>query len=309
MRVLVTGAAGFIGSHLALKLAEKGHEVHALDNFDDYYSPVLKRKNAALLAHQHIPVHRLDLAEDPLEGVLEGIDVVFHLAAQPGNNAQTPYTSYLRNNLFATVSLLEAIKGRGIKFIHASTSSVYGEYAEKSEDTLPAPISPYGATKLGAEAVVGAANRRGDVPATILRYYSVYGERERPDKLFPKLFYCLNHDEAFPLFEGSLQHKRSFSYVGDIVEGTILALENFERAQGEIFNLGSAQVFTTADAIALAEKITAKKLQVRNLPARSGDQKSTAAIIEKAHVVLGYAPKTSLFEGLTKLQSWAKKEL
>jgi UDP-glucuronate 4-epimerase len=309
MELLVTGGAGFIGSHLALELAKAGHRVHALDNFDPYYDPAFKRANAHLLVKAGIAFHKLDLAEDPIEGVLEGIDGVFHLAAQPGNNAETPYTSYLRNNMLATVALLEALKGRDIRLVHVSTSSVYGKFAESPEETLPAPISPYGVTKLGAEAAVAAAQRRGEVSATILRCFSVYGERERPDKLFPKLFSALKHDQCFPLFEGSLDHQRSFSYVGDIVRGLIQALERFDKAQGEVFNLGSDKVFTTGQAIALAEGLTQKALKIENLPPRPGDQVSTRAVIDKARARIGYEPVVSLEEGLARVWTWAQKAL
>jgi nucleoside-diphosphate-sugar epimerase len=306
MRILVTGGAGFIGSHLALQLKLAGHRVRTLDNFDAYYDPSLKHQNARLLEKEGILNHRLDLALDPLEGVLGETEFVIHAAAQPGNDANTSYFSYIKNNFHSTVSLIETLKnfkinGREIPMIFVSTSSVYGLNATGGEETLPAPVSPYGVTKVAAEAAVMSAIRRKEFSGCILRYFSVYGPRERPDKLFPKLFHALKHEEEFPLFEGSREHRRSFTYVGDIVRGTILALENWNKAQGEIFNIGDHRTHTTGEALELAQEISGKRLKFQHLPARAGDQQSTAANISKARNILGYEPQITLEEGLKKV--------
>lgn len=298
MRILVTGGAGFIGSHLALRLKEEGHLVDVVDSFDAYYDVGLKKNNARLLKKQGILVHTLDLAIDPLEGLLDDVEFVIHAAAQPGNDASTSYFSYIKNNFHATVALLEALKNKKVPMIFCSTSSVYGLEATGDETTLPAPVSPYGVTKLAAEAAVQAAVRRGEIEACILRYFSVFGPRERPDKLFPKLFYALMQGVEFPLYEGSEKHLRSFTYVDDIVQGTLLAMKNWERARGEIFNIGTDEQVTTAHAIEVAEQITGKKLKIKKLPPRAGDQLATHANIEKAGRVLGYSPQTKLRKGL-----------
>lgn len=301
MRILVTGGAGFIGSHLALRLAQEKHLVSVVDNFDGYYEPALKRQNARMLIKQNILIHELDLAVDPLEGMLEDVELVIHAAAQPGNDAATPYFSYIKNNFHATVALVEALKNKKVPMIFCSTSSVYGLNATEDETTLPLPVSPYGVTKLAAEAAVQSAVRRGELDAAILRYFSVYGPRERPDKLFPKLFYALKHGTEFPLYEGSEKHLRSFTYVGDIVTGTLQAIKNWEKARGEIFNIGTDEQVTTAHAIEVAEQIAGKKLKIKRLPARAGDQLATHANIGKARRVLGYTPHTKLCEGLKEV--------
>ncbi len=298
MRILVTGGAGFIGSHLALALAEEKHLVHVVDNFDGYYEPSLKRQNARLLMKKKILIHELDLGVDPLEGMLEDVEFVIHAAAQPGNDANTPYFSYIKNNFHATVALLESLKNKKVPMIFCSTSSVYGLNATEDETTLPAPVSPYGVTKVAAEAAVQAAVRRGEIDACILRYFSVFGPSERPDKLFPKLFYALMHGTEFPLYEGSEKHLRSFTYVSDIVDGTLKAMKNWEKVRGEIFNIGTDEQVTTAHAIEVAEQITGKKLKIKKLPPRAGDQLATHANIDKARRTFGYAPQTKLREGL-----------
>lgn len=283
--------------------------MRALDNIDGYYNPLLKHKNAHQLSKSGILLHQIDLAIDPLEGVLEHTDLVIHAAAQPGNSSDTPYGSYIKNNFHATVALTEALKGTSTRLIFCSTSSVYGLNATGDENTLPAPVSPYGVTKLAAEAAVMSAVRRKELGACILRYFSVFGPRERPDKLFPKLFHALKHGKEFPLFEGSEHHKRSYSFVGDIVKGTLLAVKNIENINGEIFNIGTDEISTTGQAIAIAEELTGKKLNIKRLPPRPGDQLSTGANIAKARAKLGFAPQTSLKEGLKEVWAWAKEEL
>jgi len=312
MRILVTGAAGFIGSHTALRLAKEGHEVYGVDNFDSYYAPSAKKENAQLLWKQaKILVHRIDLAIDPLQGILPGTDAIIHLAAQPGNDPDTTQDSYIKNNFYATVALIEAVKTHcpNAQFIHGSTSSVYGADATVAEDTLPAPISPYAVTKLAAEAAIQSAQRRGEIHSSILRFFSVYGPRERPDKLFPKLFSALKNNSPFPLFEGSANHKRSFTYIDDIVEGIVLALTHFDKIESEVINLGSSSCSTTAQALDIAQQITGNTLQVKNLPARPGDQLATHANISKAQDLLGYQPNTSITDGLKQVWQWAQRTL
>lgn len=307
MRILITGGAGFIGSHLALKLAQDKHDVRAVDNFDPYYVVTLKKRNAQLLQRAGVLIHQLDLAVDPLEGLLEEVELVIHCAAQPGNDANTTYFSYLKNNLHATVALVEALKGSDTRLIACSTSSVYGLNATGDETTLPAPVSPYGVTKLAAEAAVMSAVRRGELQACVLRYFSVFGPRERPDKLFPKLFRALREGSPFPLYQGSEKHERSFSYVEDIVHGTLLAVEHWDKARGEVFNLGTDEMQTTGQVLAWAQEISGKPLNLQKLPPRAGDQLSTRANIAKATRLLGYRPQVKLQEGMR--QMWESLKL
>lgn len=311
MKIVVTGAAGFIGSHLAEKLNELGHDVIGIDSFTDYYAIQLKQLNAADLAEKGIPVYKLDLAEDDLTPAIEGAEFIFHLAAQPGISATTPYRVYVRNNLDATFRLLEAAKKQeSLKlFINTSTSSVYGKYATEAETAVPQPTSIYGVTKLAAEQLALAYHRDQGFPACSLRVFSALGPRERPEKLYTKLIRSILLDVPFPLFKGSKSHSRSYSYVGDIVDGYVTVMQQPEKAVGEIFNIGSDQEMTTAEGIAIVEEILGKEAQLDEKPRRPGDQLHTRANIEKAREVLGYEPKTSLAVALEKQVQWYKERI
>jgi len=310
MLTLVTGAAGYIGSNLSLLLREKGHEVVGLDAFTDYYPVAIKRHTAERLDGAGVPVHELDLAESSLEAVLEGVDSVVHLAAQPGISATTPWSDYHRNNIVATHRLVEACKKvEGLKFLNVATSSCYGLHATDAEDVAPKPASWYGATKLGAEQEALAMHRSGKLSAASVRLFSVYGERERPEKLFPRIIGAIANDEAFPLYDGSWDHKRSFTYVGDICEGIICALENWDKAQGEIFNLGTDACFTTGEAIEAVQEAMGKKANIDVKPPRPGDQAATHANIDKIRSRLGWEPKTGLVEGVERTVKWYMDEV
>lgn len=309
MNLLITGACGYIGSSLALLFRQEGHRVVGLDSFNDYYSPALKRRNAALLQQAGVEIAELDLAESPLEPTLAGIDGLVHLAAQPGISASTPWSDYHRNNIIATHRLVDAAKqARVARFINIATSSVYGLNATGPETTPPAPASWYGVTKLAAEQEVLAACRAKSLSACSMRLFSVYGERERPEKLFPKLLNALINDGEFPLFRGSREHLRSFTYVGDICTGISAALKQWDKAEGEIFNLGTDQCFTTGEAMATAEALVGRKLKVKELPPRPGDQAATHANIDKIKTRLGWQPNTSLKSGLEQMIAWFRRE-
>ena len=306
MQILVTGGCGFIGSHLALTFASVGHRVRVVDNFDTYYSPSLKHKNARLLEKAGILIHRADLAIDPLEPIIEHTDFIIHAAAQPGIDENCPYFNYIKNNIHATVSLVETLRTSfpKTKLVHISTSSVYGINATGDETTLPAPASAYGVTKLAAEQAVMSAVRLNQIEAAVIRPFSIYGERERPDKLFPRLVAALKNDTPLPFFAGSEKHERSFNYVGDLVQAVQLIMNQWDKAKGEIFNIGSNETFTTGYALDLAQEISGKKLKFNHLPARAGDQLATRTTSAKARQLLGYNPQTTLREGLTKMWTW-----
>jgi UDP-glucuronate 4-epimerase len=308
---LVTGAAGFIGSHLCEKLASLGHDVTGLDNFNSYYDPALKQMNAADLAQIGIGVLNKDLNSN-LSGVFsQAFDYIFHLAAQPGISAETSLQEYVSNNIFATQNLLQAVQAGapGTRcFVNIATSSVYGGEATVAEDASPQPISFYGITKWAAEQLVLSCHREGKLPGCSIRLYSVYGPRERPEKLYTKLIDNLYHDRPFPLFEGSLHHERSFTYVGDIVSGLAAIVGREHLVAGEIINLGTDEVNTTAEGIRAVEQIMDKKLTVEHKPARPGDQLRTAAVISKARDLLGYEPQTSLYDGLALQVAWYLKK-
>lgn len=307
MRILVTGAAGFIASHLCEKLRDLGHEVVGLDNFNDYYSPALKRLNASDLKAKGIDVIEIDL-NDNLQTVFQTpYDYIYHLAAQPGISAETPLSDYVTNNIFATQNLLDAVAkyNPNLKsFINIATSSVYGLVANVDENVPAKPISFYGSTKLAAEQLVLGQQRLGKLKACSIRLYSVYGPRERPEKLYTKLIENLYSDKPFPLFEGSVKHERSFTYVGDIVDGLVVIIGKEDIVNGEIINLGTDEVHTTQEGINLVEEIMHKKLIIDHKPARKGDQEKTSAVINKARRLLGYEPKVTFKKGLEQQVQW-----
>lgn len=309
MKILVTGAAGFIGSHMAEKLKAEGHTVIGLDCFSPYYPVELKYQNKADLERIDVPVLHLDLKNPLQPGMLpDDIEVIYHFAAHPGNSAQSSFEDYLLNNVLATRHLLEysPATGRIPYFINISTSSVYGLEATCPETAVPAPVSWYGVTKLAAEQLVLARVRAGQTEGTSVRLYSVYGPRERPDKLYSKLIFHGLRGEAFPLFSGSETHLRSFTYVGDSVDGLNRILQHREKCNGEIYNLGSEAEYSTAEGIKIIEEILGLPIPVKVMPPRSGDQLRTRAVIDKARRDFGYQPRTSLREGLTRQVEWYK---
>jgi UDP-glucuronate 4-epimerase len=307
MKILVTGAAGFIASHLCEKLVSMGHLVFGIDNFNDYYDVKLKEINASDLVNKGVTIFREDLNSD-LKSVFENqYDYIFHLAAQPGISAGTPLQEYVDNNIYATQNLLDSVVkyNPDLKlFVNIATSSVYGKEATVNETAIPKPASYYGVTKLAAEQLVLSLKIEGKIKACSVRLYSVYGPRERPEKLYTKLIENLYYDKPFPLFEGSIYHERSFTYVGDIVEGLAAVIGKEELLNGEIINLGTDEVNTTQEGITAVEEIMNKKLLVDNQPPRKGDQLKTAAIIDKARNLLNYNPKVILKQGLQEQVNW-----
>jgi len=307
MKILITGAAGFIASHLCEKLKSLGHEVYGIDNFNDYYDIKLKELNASDLANQGISIFRKDLNDDLTDVFAVPYDYIFHFAAQPGISSDTTLGEYVTNNINATQNLLESVLkyNSNLKsFVNISTSSVYGIEATVDETQLTKPVSFYGVTKLASEQLVLGLQRTGKLKACSIRLYSVYGPRERPEKLYTKLIENLYYDKPFPLFEGSVKHERSFTYVGDIVEGLTAIIGKENTIDGEIINLGTDEVNTTQEGIQAVEAIMNKKLIIDYKPARNGDQLRTSAVIDKARLLLGYQPKTSLKQGLQKQVDW-----
>jgi nucleoside-diphosphate-sugar epimerase len=252
-----------------------------------------------------------DLRTDDLRSIVGDADVVYHFAAQPGISSHVPFEDYVDNNIYATKRLLDAVRDAGSVslFVHISTSSVYGAIASSDETIAPKPTSPYGVTKLASEQLALSYHREGGLPVTVLRLFSVYGERERPEKLYFKFIKSLYTGEAFPLHEGSEHHVRSYTYVQDIVNGCLLVLAHKEKAIGEIFNLGNDRTITTGEGLAIVEGIIGKQAEILRTPKRSGDQLETAAHIYKARTILGYNPIIRPEEGLARQVVWYRDRI
>jgi UDP-glucuronate 4-epimerase len=291
-RYVVTGAAGFIGSHLADALLARGDDVVAIDSFTDYYDPARKEENA-----ESFDVQRLDVAEDSLD--LGGVDGVFHLAAQAGVRPSFEHFDvYLRRNVLATQRVLEGAAALGVRVVFASSSSVYGD-AERyptPEDAELLPISPYGITKLAAERLVAAY----PVDAVVLRYFTVYGPRQRPDMGFSLLIDALLEDREFELFGDP---SRSFTFVGDVVDATIAAMDR--APAGAIYNVGGGEEATVREAIATLERASGRTARIRQGEHARGDARRTAADVTRIRDDLGWSPRTSLEDGLRAQWSWA----
>ena len=298
MRFVVTGAAGFIGSHLTEALLGQGHEVVAIDCFTDYYDPVLKEDNAA-----EFDVARLDLAADEL--LLDGFDGVFHLAGQPGvRSFGAVFDDYVRRNLVATQRVFESAVRAGVRVVFASSSSVYGD-AERyptPEDARPSPISPYGITKLGCEQLAYAYAKGFGLEAVILRYFTVYGPRQRPDMALARVVDALARGATFELYGDGLQ-SRSFTYVADVVAATIAAMERAPAAA--LYNVGGGVEATMRDAIATLEQASGRRLEVVERPAAPGDVRRTAADTGRIERELGWRAHTALADGLQGQWEWA----
>ena len=306
MRVLVTGAAGFIGSHVAERLLADGHAVIAVDNFHPYYGRAIKERNcAAIRAHANARFVEADLARADLAPIVDGVDAVIHLAAQAGVRGSwgDSFGGYLDCNVLSTQRLLEASRARKLHaFVYASSSSVYGDdaLAAVSEATLPAPHSPYGVTKLAGEHLALLYRRNHGTPAVALRYFSVYGPRERPDKAIQRFLTAARAGGGIRIF-GEVTQKRDFTFVGDIVEGTVSALAN--PPVGRSINLARGKTVALSELIDTIRRTTGAALPATHEPAVQGDVRTTSADISLARSLLKYAPKTDLAAGIAA--QWA----
>jgi nucleoside-diphosphate-sugar epimerase len=296
MRALVTGAAGFIGSHLAESLHARGHDVTGIDCFTDYYDPALKEENA-----RGLDVTRIDLAEDELD--FRGVDCVFHLAGQPGvRSFGAVFPLYLRRNVLASQRVFETAARDGARVVFASSSSVYGasERYPTPESTPPQPISPYGITKLACEQLAAAYVREFGLDCVVLRYFNAFGPRQRPDMAFTRVVNALCSGDTFVIF-GDGDQSRGWTYVVDVVDATIAAGEHGSGT----YNVGGAIEASLNESIELLERISGRTLDVRREPAVPGDQRRTSADTTRIRSELGWAPKISLEEGLAAQWEWA----
>ena len=301
MRYVVTGAAGFIGSHLAEALQGAGHEVLGIDCFTDYYDPAVKERNASKL-----DVRRLDLARDELD--FTEWDGVLHLAGQPGvRSFGDVFPLYVERNVLASQRVFEAAAVAGARVVFASSSSIYGEAEQypTPEETPPRPLSPYGITKLACEHLARASARSFGLDAVVLRYFNAYGPRQRPDMAFPRIVEALIEGRPFTLY-GDGEQSRSFTYVLDVVAASMLARERADA--GSVYNVGGGQEATMNETIAMLEGISERRLELVRTEAVAGDQRRTKADTTRIRDDLGWQPTTSLEDGLRAQWRWAAVE-
>ena len=307
--VMVTGAAGFIGSHLAERLVAEGYRVVGVDCFTDYYPRAVKEQNVAQLRRSdRFTLVEADLRTAELEPLLDGVAVIFHNAAMPGlMRSWTEFDEYMTCNLLATQRLLEAVHRVGVRhFIHASTSSVYGRDSSGDETRPTRPISPYGVTKLAAEHLVRAYGENFGVPYTILRYFSIYGPRQRPDMGYYIFIDAILRGKPITLF-GDGEQSRGNTYVLDCVEANLAAMRH--GPTGDVFNIGGGEEITLNRLIAKLEALIGREAIVRRGPPRPGEQRRALADIRKAQTVLGWLPRIGLDEGLRAQIAWQRSRL
>jgi nucleoside-diphosphate-sugar epimerase len=313
MLSVVTGAAGFIGSHLCEALLARGDTVRGVDCFTDYYDPSIKRRNLAdVLGHERFTLHELDLRDGELGPILEGADVVFHEAAQPGVRLSWAdgFRLYDAHNITATHRLLEACRAASTsRIIFASSSSVYGNAASYpcDETDSPDPFSPYGVTKLAGEHLFRAYASNFGVTGTILRYFTVYGPRQRPDMAFNRLIAAGLGGDPFPLY-GDGSAIRDFTFVDDVVRAN-LAASTSDTEAGEIINVAGGGSAKLSDLIALAGELIGEPIPIDQRAAVPGDVARTGGSIEKASRLLGWKPEIAVSEGLAKQIAWQRAQL
>jgi UDP-glucose 4-epimerase len=303
MRALVTGAAGFIGSHLVERLLVDGCEVVGVDALTDYYDPAVKRANVArVLGDPGFSWRELDLAADDLGGLLDGVDVVYHLAGQPGVRLSfgAGFGTYVRENVVGTQRLLEACVGRRLqRFVYASSSSVYGhiEGAASEAGTVRAPVSPYGMTKAATEDICGVYFRNEGVPVVGLRYFTVYGPRQRPDMAFCRFIEAALEGRALPLY-GDGRQLRDFTYVEDVVEATVAAGRHGR--PDRVYNIGGGTPVELRAVFGLLGEVLERPVLIDRLPAAHGDARATCADGSRALAELGFRPRVGLEVGLAR---------
>jgi UDP-glucuronate 4-epimerase len=309
MRILVTGGAGFIGSHLVEKLLSLGHDVAILDDFNDFYDPQIKRQNVAAVA-KDVTIHHLDLRDSGAVRNLfhrEKFEAIAHLAARAGvrPSIQNPQL-YYDTNVDGTLHLLDAARVTGVeRFIFASSSSVYGnsKTVPFSEDRqLIQTLSPYGATKIAGESLCSTYSHLYGMRVVALRYFTVYGPRQRPDLAIHQFTRRIHAGKPIDQF-GDGTTRRDYTYIDDIIQGTMAAL-NYDGPMFDIFNLGENETIQLRDLIAGIENALGEKAKINRLPEQPGDMPVTYADISKARKLLGYNPSTRLSDGLPRFIEW-----
>lgn len=308
MKSLITGCAGFIGSHLTDKLLLEGHEVTGIDCFTDYYPRAVKENNIKnALDHENFT-----FIENDIVNITEfpEVDYVFHQAAQAGVRASwgRSFGIYTRNNILATQKLLEYYKDKGVKkFIFASSSSIYGDLDKLPirEDAPKNPISPYGVTKLAAENLCSLYYKNYGTPTVSLRYFTVYGPRQRPDMGINKFVHAVLNDDIIEIY-GDGSQTRDFTYISDVVQANLLAARS--DAAGESFNIGGGSRISVTDLVGLIEDAAGKDAHIKYIEAQKGDVKHTYADVMKAGRLIGYKPTVGIGEGVKKYVEWYRRE-
>jgi nucleoside-diphosphate-sugar epimerase len=306
---IVTGAAGFIGSHLVETLLSRGERVIGIDHFNDYYDPAFKRKNIAVAeAHPNFQLIESSIESLPWNMLLDDADVVYHQAAQAGVRASwgEGFRLYTERNVNATQILLEAAKHapKLKRFVFASSSSIYGdaETLPTTEDLCPRPVSPYGITKLAAEHLCRLYFQNFGVPIVTLRYFTVYGPRQRADMAFHKFMKAIIEGRPISIY-GDGQQTRDYTFVKDAIAANIAAA-TAPNVAGGVFNIGGGSRVALVDVIDTLEQITGRPIQRQYEENARGDARHTAADTRKAAQILGYQPQVSLSEGLTQEWQW-----
>ncbi len=309
MKVLVTGCAGFIGSHLCPRLLSEGHEVLGVDSFTDYYPPARKRSNLEPFSKNgKFKLVEADLSSDSWNFDLGAVEAVFHLAGQPGVRASwgQNFELYVSDNILATQRLLERLRDskKLRKFVFASSSSVYGEPEKEKvgEDHPTRPHSPYGVTKLAAEHLCMLYAANYGMPAVALRFFTVYGPRQRPDMGFSRLIEAALGGGRFEVY-GDGSQEREFTYVSDVVEAVIASLK--PEASG-VFNVGGGSIITLREAIGIVENLAGLKVNLDYQPWKPGDLRRTGADISRARKILGYRPRVGIKDGLKAQIDWVR---
>ena len=312
MHILVTGCAGFIGSHTTERLLLDGHQVRGVDCFTDNYDPALKRSHLLGIAgHPQFELIESDLVTADPHALLSGIDAVLHLAGQPGvrDSWASGFEIYVQRNITATQRLLEAAKSTNIsRFAAASSSSVYGnaETYPTTELALPQPVSPYGVTKLASEHLCTLYAKNFGVPTVSLRYFTVYGPRQRPDMALRRMIDLSLADKPFPLFgDGSVS--RSFTYINDVVEANLAALLS-DAPSGSVCNIANESTASMTELIELVSSALGQPVRLDRLPAAAGDAERTGGSSELAQELLGWSPSTPLEQGVAEMVAWCRQE-
>ncbi|MCC5896781.1 MAG: NAD-dependent epimerase/dehydratase family protein [Phormidium sp. GEM2.Bin31] len=310
-KVIVTGAAGFVGSTLVETLLAQGHHVIGIDGFTDYYDTRIKHRNLdSVLNEPRFQLIQDDIRNLDWPSLFKEVDVVYHQAAQAGVRASwgKGFQTYTELNINSTQVLLEAAKDANLsRFVYASSSSVYGNAIAypTTEETLPQPVSPYGVTKLAAEHLCRLYHVNYGVPTVSLRYFTVYGPRQRPDMAFHKFLKAALDNEPISVY-GDGQQTRDFTFVQDIVAANLAAAEA-PGAIGEVFNVGGGSRISLRDTISMMEEIVGEPIPINYTESSKGDARHTSADVSKAQQILSYQPQVSLQEGLKQEWEWLQQ--